>query len=55
MFLFWPMRLDIRGKEQLSVCLRYVLPDNSVQERLLPFEEATDLTGAEAPVVERVA
>ena len=36
---------DVSGKEQLSVCLRYVLPDSSVRERLLLFEEAPDLTG----------
>ena len=37
---------DISGKEQLSVCLRYVLPDSILRERLLTFEQAPDLTGA---------
>ena len=37
---------DVSGKEQLSVCLRYVLPDTTLRERLLHYEEATDLTGA---------
>ena len=37
---------DMSGKEQLSVCLRYVLPDISLRERLLTFQQAPDLTGA---------
>ena len=36
---------DVSGKEQLSICLRYVL-NGTVRERLLAFEEAPDLTGA---------
>lgn len=36
---------DFSKREQLSVCLRYVLPNNSIRERFLSFEIATDLTG----------
>ena len=36
---------DISGQEQLSLCVRYVNSDFSVQERFILFEIVSDLTG----------
>ena len=36
---------DISGQEQLSICVRFVTPTCSVQERLLCFSVVSDMTG----------